>query len=296
MRIFQVDAFTSRRFSGNPATVVLDAAAQSDEQFAKIAREFAHAETAFVLPAVANDHDVGVRFFNSRKEAAFVVHATLAVHHVLLTLGMRDFGEYRQKSRQGIMTVTAERDADRPLFEFRQTPADLDASLGLDAKLRIAEALGLSNELLHATLPATIARKGSTRLLLPLTSATSLRFIKPNFAALVELGTDLGIEGFFPFVVEQDGEEVRTRSRMFCPSLGIPEDPVSGNAHAMLATYLWRLTELRPFVTQFTGNQGEHVNRAGTVNVRLEVTGGELVAVHIGGHAVTVTEGRLDEN
>jgi len=296
MRIFQVDAFTSRRFSGNPATVVLDAAAQSDEQFAKIAREFAHAETAFVLPAVANDHDVGVRFFNSRKEAAFVGHATLAVHHVLLTLGMRDFGEYRQKSRQGIMTVTAERDADRPLFEFRQTPADLDASLGLDAKLRIAEALGLSNELLHATLPATIARKGSTRLLLPLTSATSLRFIKPNFAALVELGTDLGIEGFFPFVVEQDGEEVRTRSRMFCPSLGIPEDPVSGNAHAMLATYLWRLTELRPFVTQFTGNQGEHVNRAGTVNVRLEVTGGELVAVHIGGHAVTVTEGRLDEN
>ena len=296
MRIFQVDAFTSRRFSGNPATVVLDAAAQSDEQFAKIAREFAHAETAFVLPAVANDHDVGVRFFNSRKEAAFVGHATLAVHHVLLTLGMRDFGEYRQKSRQGIMTVTAERDADRPLFEFRQTPADLDASLGLDAKLRIAEALGLSNELLHATLPAVIARKGSTRLLLPLTSATSLRFIKPNFAALVELGTDLGSEGFFPFVVEQDGEEVRTRSRMFCPSLGIPEDPVSGNAHAMLATYLWRLTELRPFVTQFTGNQGEHVNRAGTVNVRLEVTGGELVAVHIGGHAVTVTEGRLDEN
>ena len=296
MRIFQVDAFTSRRFSGNPATVVLDAAAQSDEQFAKIAREFAHAETAFVLPAVANDHDVGVRFFNSRKEAAFVGHATLAVHHVLLKLGMRDFGEYRQKSRQGIMTVTAERDADRPLFEFRQTPADLDASLGLDAKLRIAEALGLSNELLHATLPATIARKGSTRLLLPLTSATSLRFIKPNFAALVELGTDLGSEGFFPFVVEQDGEEVRTRSRMFCPSLGIPEDPVSGNAHAMLATYLWRLTELRPFVTQFTGNQGEHVNRAGTVNVRLEVTGGDLVAVHIGGHAVTVTEGRLNDD
>ena len=248
-----------------------------------------------MLPAVANDHDVGVRFFNSRKEAAFVGHATLAVHHILLTLGMRDFGEYRQKSRQGIMTVTAERDADRPLFEFRQTPADLDASLGLDAKLRIAEALGLSNELLHATLPAAIARKGSTRLLLPLTSATSLRFIKPNFAALVELGTDLGIEGFFPFVVEQDGEEVRSRSRMFCPALGIPEDPVSGNAHAMLATYLWRLTELRPFVTQFTGNQGEHVNRAGTVNVRLEVTGGELVAVHIGGHAVTVTEGRLND-
>jgi PhzF family phenazine biosynthesis protein len=296
MRIFQVDAFTSRRFSGNPATVVLDAGDVSDEQYAKIAREFAHAETAFVLPAIADDHDVGVRFFNSRKEAAFVGHATLAVHHVLLTLGMRDYGKYRQKSRQGIMTVTAERDTERPLFEFRQTAADLDASLGLEAKLRVAHALGLSNELLHKTLPAVVARKGSTRLLLPLTSATSLRFIKPDFAALVELGTELGIEGFFPFVVEQVGEAVQTRSRMFCPALGIPEDPVSGNAHAMLATYLWRLSELRPFITQFTGSQGEYVNRAGTVNVRLEVTGAELVAVHIGGHAVTVTEGRLSEN
>ncbi len=295
MRIFQVDAFTSSRFSGNPATVVLDAAGASDQQYAQIAREFAHAETAFVLPAVADDHDVGVRFFNARKEAAFVGHATLAVHHVLLSLGMRDYGEYRQKSRQGIMTVTAERGTERPLFEFRQTAADLDAPLGVEAKLGIAQALGLSDELLHKTLPAVVARKGSTRLLLPLTSATTLGFIKPNFATLVELGTELGIEGFFPFVAEQHGETVRTRSRMFCPALGIPEDPVSGNAHAMLATYLWRLSELRSFVAQFTGSQGEYVNRAGTVNVRLEVKSGELVAVRIGGHAVTVTEGRLTE-
>jgi PhzF family phenazine biosynthesis protein len=295
MRIFQVDAFTSSRFSGNPATVVLDAAGASDEQYAQIAREFAHAETAFVLPAVAADHDVVVRFFNSRKEAAFVGHTTLAIHHVLLSLGMRDYGEYRQKSRQGIMTVTAERGAERPLFEFRQTAADLDAPLGLGSKVRIAQALGLSEGLLHRKLPAIVARKGNTRLLLPLDSATTLGFIKPNFGTLVELGTELGIEGFFPFVVEQHGEAVRTRSRMFCPALGIPEDPVSGNAHAMLATYLWRLSELRQFVGKFTGSQGEYVSRAGTVNVRLEVKGGELVAVRIGGHAVTVTEGRLTE-
>jgi hypothetical protein len=55
-------------------------------------------------------------------------------------------------------------------------------------------------------------------------------------------------------------------------------------------------SELRPFVTQFTGRQGEYVNRPGTVNVRLEVSGGVLMAVRIGGHAVTVTEGRLSEN
>jgi PhzF family phenazine biosynthesis protein len=295
MRIFQVDAFTSRRYSGNPATVVLDAERLSEEQFARIAREFPHAETAFVLPATGADHDVSVRFFNSRKEAKFVGHATLAVHHVLLALGLRGYGVHRQKTQQGIIDVTAVNggSSDGPLFEFRQTAADLDAPLAPKDTLRVVQALSLTPGVLHQTLPAIVARKGSTRLLLPVAAAATLGAIKPDSTALLELGAELGIEGFFPFVLEQDAGHARTRSRMFCPALGIPEDPVSGNAHAMLATYLWRQPELRPFPPQFTGLQGEYVNRPGTVNVRLEVQHSELTAAHIGGQAVIVSEGRL---
>jgi len=319
MRIFQVDAFTSRRYSGNPATVVLDADRSADDQYVNIAREFAHAETVFVLPPNADDHDIAVRFFNSRKEAAFVGHATLAAHHILLELGLRGYGVHRQKSRQGIMAVTAVSSAgmqvtfgtptkatvqmlsgstatDEPLFEFRQTAANLDLPLAPENTLRVMQALGLSDELLHPTLPAMVARKGSTRLLLPLAGAAALGLIKPNFTALVELGTELGFEGCFPFSIEQDAKQVRTRSRMFCPVLGIAEDPVSGNAHAMLATYLWRQPDLRPFLSQFVGLQGEYVNRPGIVNIRLEVTHGEFVAAHIGGRAITVSEGRLAQN
>ena len=82
MRIFQVDAFTSTRFGGNPATVVLDADGRSDAFMTSVAREFSHAEVAFVSAADASDHDVRVRFFNARKEAPFVGHATLAAHAV----------------------------------------------------------------------------------------------------------------------------------------------------------------------------------------------------------------------
>ena len=295
MRIFQVDAFTSRRYSGNPATVVLDGDRLSEAQFAQIAREFPHAETAFVLPSTGGDHDVSVRFFNSRKEAKFVGHATLAVHHVLLGLGLRGYGVHRQKSLQGVIDVTAVSDSDAldsTLFEFRQTAADLDAPLALQDTLRIVKALGLAQEHLHQNLPPVVARKGSTRLLLPV-AGTALSLIKPDFTALVELGAELGIEGFFPFVIEQDAGRARTRSRMFCPALGIPEDPVSGNAHAMLASYLWRQPDLRSSVAQFTGLQGEYVNRPGTVNVRLDVGHGELTAAYIGGQAVTVSEGKL---
>ena len=177
-------------------------------------------ETAFVLPATDDDHDIHVRFFNARKEAAFVGHATLAVHHVLLELGLRNFGIHRQKSRLGIIAVTAESGGE-------------------------------------------------------------------------SLGAELGIEGFFPFALEQEAGQVRTRSRMFCPALGIPEDPVSGNAHAMLATYLWRHSALRHSMSEFTGLQGEDMGRPGSVNVRLELKDGELAAAHIGGRAITVSEGRL---
>jgi predicted PhzF superfamily epimerase YddE/YHI9 len=316
MRIFQIDAFTSRRYSGNPATVVLDAENLSDERYQQIAREFAHAETAFALSPTNRDHDIYVRFFNSRKEAAFVGHATLAVHHVLLSLGLRGFGVHRQRSQQGTIAVTAARGSkppfigngradskpegpgdaaanERPFFEFRQTAAELDAPLAPDYVVRILRALGLSPEQLHPGLPAVVARKGSSRLLLPVASPQILSLIKPDFGSLLELGSGLGIEGYFPFAIQRETGTARTYSRMFCPALGIPEDPVSGNAHAMLATYLWNQPLLRPFADHFTGFQGEHVNRPGTVSVRLEVEKQDLMAAYIGGEAVTVSEGRL---
>jgi trans-2,3-dihydro-3-hydroxyanthranilate isomerase len=80
---------------------------------------------------------------------------------------------------------------------------------------------------------------------------------------------------------------------MFCPSLGIPEDPVSGNAHAMLASYLWELGQFGKNSTAFTGRQGGQMNRPGEVSVKLEIDHGSLLAAHIGGSAVIVSEGRL---
>src|SRR5580698_1285472 len=98
LRIFQVDAFTRTRFTGNPATIVLDADGQSDATLMAVAREFPHAEVAFVFAAAGPDHDVRLRFFNSQKEAPFVGHATVAAHTVLLALGRRGTGICRQHS------------------------------------------------------------------------------------------------------------------------------------------------------------------------------------------------------
>jgi PhzF family phenazine biosynthesis protein len=297
LRIFQVDAFTSTRFTGNPVTVVLDADGQSDATLLAVAREFSHVEVAFVFAANGPDHDVRLRFFNARKETPFVGHATVAAHAVLLALGRRGAGAYRQSSGTGVIQVTAHVDQStpgaQPLIEFRQSVPELDPPLPFKTTLRVAEALRLPATQLHEIMPARIAHKGSTRLLVPIADARQLDTLAPNVDTLLSLGTELGAEGFFVFALDRSSDELATESRMFCPALGIPEDPVSGNAHAMLAAYLWDLGQFGKNSTTFIGRQGRQLKRPGQVNVKLEVDQGALVAAHIGGAAVIVSEGTL---
>ena len=296
MRIFQVDAFTATRFTGNPATVVLDADGQSDATLLAVAREFSHAEAAFVFAAGAADHDVRLRFFNARKEAPFVGHATVAAHTVLFALGRRGNGVCRQHSGTGIIEVAArsdERAGAETLIEFRQTVPELDTPLPFKTTLRVAEALRLPATQLHEVMPARVARKGAARLLVPIAESRQLDSLAPNNDTLVALGNELGVDGFFVFALNRNVDQWSTDSRMFCPALGIPEDPVSGNAHSMLAAYLWDLGQFGKNSTTFIGRQGRQMNRPGQVNVRLEVDQGSLVAAHIGGTAVIVSEGTL---
>jgi len=299
VRIFQVDAFTSERFGGNPATVVLDADGQSDAVMAAIAREFSHAEVAFVSAATAPDHDLRVRFFNARKEAPFVGHATLATHAVLLALGRRAPGALRQASGTGILEVQAITGAGSPLFEFRQTAPELDNPLPLKTTLRVAEALRLPATSLDEMMPARIARKGSSRLLVPVGNARALEGLAPNFETLLELGRELGAEGFFVFSVNgakrtvSAAQGMTTESRMFCPALGINEDAASGNAHVMLASYLFEMGQIAPPPPPILGLQGRQMQRPAQIHVRLERERSALIAVHIGGHAVLVSEGTL---
>lgn len=297
MRIFQVDSFTATRFTGNPATVVLDADGQSDATLSAVAGEFSHTEIAFVFAANGPDHDVRLRFFNARKELPFVGHATVAAHAVILALGRRSAGTYRQHSGTGIIDVMArvEQLAAGPetLIEFRQTVPELDTPLPFKTTLRVAEALRLPATQLHEIMPARIARKGGTRLLVPIADPRQLDTLTPNADTLLSLGSELGTEGFFVFALNRNSDEWTTESRMFCPALGILEDPVSGNAHAMLAAYLWDLGQFGKNSTTFIGRQGRQMKRPGQVNVRLEVDQGTLVAAHIGGAAVIVSEGTL---
>jgi PhzF family phenazine biosynthesis protein len=264
-----------------------------------IAREFPHAEVAFVSAANGPDHDVRLRFFNARKEAPFVGHATIAAHAVMLALGRRGVAPVRQACGTGVVEVRVRDFPDAPgrapLIEFRQTVPELDNPLPFKTTLRVAEALKLPATSLHEVMPARIARKGSTRLLVPIADARSLDLLAPNNETLMSLGQELEADGFFVFAVSRGSaqDELTTESRMFCPALGIPEDPASGNAHVMLASYLFEIGQFGKHASGFVGLQGRQIRRPSRIEVRLEMEDGALIAAHVGGGAVIVSEGRL---
>jgi len=295
IRIFQVDAFTTERFTGNPAGVVLDADTLTDAEMLAIARELNNADTAFVLKPDGADHELRVRFFTPRTEASFVGHATVATHFVLSRDGSLQTGEagrVKQRQKSGIVDIEVRGEGATRRIAVRQPAPPLGRQLNDRERLAVLDALALSTGDIDSRCPLRIVGGAGTRLMIGVRSTEQLKQLKPDFSRLTTLSAQLGAAGFFVFTLSHAMAGCLTESRMFCPALGIPEDPVSGNAHGLLGAYLAEqgLLPHSGATAQFTGAQGHHLHRAGRVDVELEFTDGKLDGVWIVGQAVEIFE------
>jgi PhzF family phenazine biosynthesis protein len=300
VRVFQVDAFTSQRFCGNPAGVVLDADALSEADMRALARELNNGDTAFLLQPDGPDHDLRVRFFTPRSEAAFVGHATLAAHAVLATLQLPP--RPRQKQKSGLVQIDT-LSALPPRIAIRQSAPRLGRPLEPREILALLGALGLVPADLDRRCPPMIAGESSQRVLLGVNAVEVLDRARPDRGRLCALSAESGVPGYFLFALSSSATAPLTEARMFCPALGIDEDPVSGNAHALLGAYLLRHALLAPptlvaaeqiGIIEFAGVQGRSLGRAGRVDVRLELERGALRSVSIAGEAVIVFATSVD--
>lgn len=290
LAVFQVDAFTRQRFTGNPAGVVLGADTLNDEEMLAIARELNNADTAFVSAADGPDHDLRVRFFTPRTEAAFVGHATVAAHYVMSRRpGPR---RLRQKQKAGIIDVEVRGEGEARRIAIHQPPPQVGRELSARERLAVLDALALSTGDLDSSCPLRVCGSASTRLMVGVRGAEQLRQLKPDAARLTTLSAQLGAAGYFVFTLAPQIPGVLTESRMFCPAIGIPEDPVSGNAHGMLGAYLAALGLLvrDGDAAAFSGAQGHYVSRPGRVDVELDFSGGTVAAVRVVGDAALVFE------
>lgn len=212
--IYQVDAFTSQVFSGNPAAVCPLEAWLDDSLMQSIAAENNLAETAFFVP---QGEDFALRWFTPTVEVPLCGHATLASSFVLYTqLGYKgDAITFHTKS--GPLTVT--RQNSRLTMNFPSMPPEectvhpnLLAGLGATPRRILASSFYLA----------------------VYDSEDEIRNLQPDFALLNDMD-HLGV------CVTAPGGDCDFVSRFFAPAAGISEDPVTGAAHCILTPY-WAKT------------------------------------------------------
>jgi PhzF family phenazine biosynthesis protein len=258
--LFQVDAFASGPFTGNPAAVCLLDAPGDPAWMQAVAAETNLSETAFVHALDGETGRFGLRWFTPTVEVDLCGHATLASAHVLWETRRLAAGvAARFETRSGVLTAT--RAGDDVELDF---PADPVAPA--EPERDLLEAIGLRD---------AVASTGRIGWVLEVADASAVRDARPDFTRLATF--DIAV-----LTARADDAAYDFVSRCFGPKFGIDEDPVTGSAHCALGPY-WaeRLGK-----TELTGYQSSA--RGGVV--RVSVDGDRTV---LGGRAVTVTRGEL---
>lgn len=284
VRLRQVDAFTTEPLSGNPAGVVPDATGLSDGQMAAIARELAVSETAFCLESEEADHRL--RYFTPDQEIDCCGHATIATFAHLYADDVIDAGTRTVETNTGVLEVRVEDDGTVWLrLEYPEIRAvDLTYE-------RVAEALGVEQAGLEGVkrdLPLAVVTAGVPVLVVPITYLSDVGNAEPELETVAALAEEFDAIGIYLFSFDTLAAESTVHGRLFAPSVGIPEDPVTGTASAGVGAYLEHFGAFDPIPDELQFEQGHYVDRPGLV--RVQVGSGQ---VDVGGRAVTALEGTL---
>ena len=259
LRIYQVDAFTTQLFAGNPAAVVPLDNWIDDSLMQQIAAENNLAETAFFVPQNDSGDHWHIRWFTPAVEVPLCGHATLASAAVI----HRDFSPaswpIRLESASG--QLTADVDGDAFVLDF---PANEAAPCEVPDGL--LEVLGIEVEECFST---------EGFYLLVAADEASVQAMSPEFGKIISMTKD-------SIIVTAPGESVDFVSRFFAPGLGIDEDPVTGAAHCVLTPYWAKRLNKKSFKARQISQRG------GELDCELRDD-----RVRLRGHARFYLEGKL---
>ena len=288
--VVQVDAFTARPFSGNPAGVVLDADELSILDMQRIAAEMNLSETAFVSRVDGPGSGLRLRWFTpTGYEVAFCGHATVATVHALRESGGLRENRITFETAGGPLAVQVEPHGARIMIWLE--PA-LPRCSGYTGELGdVLAALGIAT--LGGWARPALTSEGD--LLVPMPALAPLRRLAPDLGALSRAAAAEKLRGICAVALEGVDPDSKTHSRFFAPHLGVAEDPVTGSVHAALPIWLRQAGRLAGDgeVIRFTAEQGDGLGRPGRLAVELSVERGCPARVRVGGEAVTTLTGRL---
>lgn len=214
--IFQVNAFTDKLFSGNPAGVCILSEPKNDKWLQNVARELNLAETAFIQK---EGEGFRLRWFSPVVEIELCGHATLASAHILWERGyLKSKDPARFFTNSGLLT--AKRKNDWIELDFPCEPA-----IKVTTPNFIAKALGV--------IPVYVG-KNRFDYLVEVKSEKTLRELRPDFSLIKKIP----VRGLIVTSVAKSGDYDFV-SRFFAPAVGIDEDHVTGSAHCCLAPF-WK--------------------------------------------------------
>ena len=274
-----VRAFTLNGAGGNPAGIVLDADRLGPDEMQTIAAEVGLSETAFVTRS--RTEGARLDFFTPTRRIAHCGHATIAAFSLLRDTGRMPLGETSKETIDGArrilisadMVFVAQRDP-------RYTPAD--DVLAMD---EVLDALGVGTEALNPALLPTVSDTGGPFLMLAVRGGAELAALRPDHDAVARIGTAAGIVGIYAFTTDPAATSHDATARMFAPHFGIPEESATGMAAGALGAFLHDVAGRGEQVLTIEQGRYMHPASPSLIEVRLDVTDGDVGGVMVGGHA-----------
>lgn len=293
------DVFTTRRFGGNPLAIVEDADGLTTGQMQTIAREFNLSETIFVLKPKDAANTASVRIFFPTAEIPFAGHPTVgcAIHLARKKYkeGCSFETEIRLEEVAGLVPVKVSRIGDVPRAQFTAPVVPFAVEQPLPSPEQMAQALGLDTADIGFDGHGLRLLQGGPRFLyVPVTSRAALGRARPCEPAWSNAFASLGTSMAYVYARGGDDGQTAFRARAFAPLDGIPEDPATGSATAILAAQLVVAEKLGNGTHRFRLEQGYEMGRPSDLWLEVDVAAAKLSAVRVAGQAVQIMSGVLE--
>lgn len=272
------DVFTDVPFAGNPLAIVSGADGLSTEQMQVMAREFNLSETIFLMAPRDPNNTARARIFFPTAEIPFAGHPTVGA--ALMLAGKYDLSDVTLEEEAGLVPVTIS----DGIAQFQAPVIPFPHSVTIDAK-RAAQALDIDVADIG---PHSIGvhEGGPKFLYVPVKTRDALRRARPIEPFWSKLMTAAGVDSAYLYTPDFS-------SRMFSPTAGIPEDPATGSASALLASQLLANGAINDGENRFDLIQGEDMGRPSQISLTVTAQNGAIAAVHVAGRAVPISSGRV---
>jgi trans-2,3-dihydro-3-hydroxyanthranilate isomerase len=276
-----VDVFTDRAYAGNQLAVVHRARTLTAAQMQAIAQEFALSETVFTLPPTTSAATYRVRIFTPGRELPFAGHPSIGAAWALAYADVIRRGDVVQECGAGLLPVRVDAGGARLAGGAPELGSDPSA-------VELAAAVGLGPDDLDPDLPASVAAAGIPFAFLAVRPDAVAR-AGPDAAAV--RAASAGQTGLA--VVGVDRSSWQVHARVFCPQVGVLEDPATGSAAVALGVFLGGRGVLPDGWTTLTVTQGSEIGRRSRLEVQARVVGGATVETAVRGEVRMVARGEL---